>query len=266
MEKDESFLVSDISEPYVDVNFYHRRENWGMAEHHHPYYQIIYVIEGILLFKVNGEEYSLKRGHICITPPFHPHSLRSETGYYQLGANLQTHKDSKGIIALLDIYIQDFIVMDYSHLLEVLPSFEKECRELTKLSKVKIANFLDGVMVSCMENAINGTDIDFKNKLLTFLNKNLDQRISLSDVSKELSISQSHLERLVKREFGSGVIELYNQLRINKACSLLSNSNYSIENISLHLGFYDTSHFSHFFKQKIKMSPTQYRKHKNWTK
>ncbi|NHN28791.1 helix-turn-helix domain-containing protein [Paenibacillus agricola] len=266
MEKDESFLIFDISEPYEEVNFYRRREDWNMAEHHHPYFQIIYVIEGVLLFKVDGEEYVLKRGHICITPPFQPHSLRTETGYYQLGINLQINKDAKGIIGLMDVYMPDFIVIDYSHLLDVLPAFEKDCRELTKLSKIKIANVLDGVMVACMENAVNGTDIDFKNKLLTFLNKNLDQKITLSDVSKELAISQSHLERLVKREFGSGVIELYNQLRINKACSLLSNSNYSIENISDYLGFYDTSHFSHFFKQKIKMSPTQYRKHKNWAK
>lgn len=266
MEKDENFLIFDLSEPYEELNFFRRGSNWYFAEHHHAYFQIIYVIDGILLLQINGEEYSLKRGHICIIPPFQPHSLRTETGYYQLGINLQSNKDNRGIIGLLDNYLKDFIMIDYNRLLEDLPAFEKEFQELTKLSKIKIVHLLDGLIVSCVENVVNGTDIDFKNKLITFLNKNLSHKITLSDVSKELSISQSHLERLVRMEFGSGVIELYNKLRINKACSLLSNSNYNIENISEYLGFYDTSHFSHFFKQKIKMSPTQYRKHKNWAK
>jgi AraC-like DNA-binding protein len=166
----------------------------------------------------------------------------------------------------LEDYIQDFTVIEQNNLLDILPSLEKECKELTKLSKIKVANIMDDILASCVEKAVNGTEIDFKNQLLTFLTKNLSCKITLQDVSRELTVSQSHLERLVKKEFGCGVIELYNQLRINKACSLLSNSAYSIENISTHLGFYDTSHFSHFFKQKIKMNPTQYRKHKNWTK
>ncbi|MFD0680995.1 MULTISPECIES: helix-turn-helix transcriptional regulator [unclassified Paenibacillus] len=266
LDKDTSFLVTALPEPYDEVNFYNRRENWSMDEHNHHYYQFIFVINGILLFKINGEVYPLKRGQLCITPPLHFHSLSSDTGYYQMGINLQPEKDHKGLISLLDAYIQDFTVIEQNHLLDVLPSLEKECKELTKLSKIKVANMMDELLVSCVEKAVNRTEIDFKNQLLTFLHKNLNRKITLLEVSRELTISQSHLERLVKKEFGCGVIELYNQLRINKACSLLSNSHYSIENISEHLGFYDTSHFSHFFKQKIKMNPTQYRKHKNWTK
>ncbi|SFK98083.1 AraC-type DNA-binding protein [Paenibacillus sp. 1_12] len=266
MEKNDSILVLNISEPYEEVNFYNRGPNWSMAEHHHSYYQFIFVIDGLLLFTIGGEEYTLKRGQICVTPPFQPHSLRSTTGYYQFGTNLQTEKDSKGMIGLLDAYLPDFVILDYSDFLDVLPVLEKECRGFTKLSKIKIANILDSVIVACVEMIMNGTEINFKNHLLTFLNKNLNQKIKLSDVAKELAISQSHLERLVRKEFGCGVIDLYNQLRINKACSFLSASYYTIENISELLGFYDPSHFSHFFKQKIKMSPTEYRKHKNWAK
>lgn len=266
MENNESFMVYNVAEPYQEVNFYNRAQNWFMPEHHHTYYQFIWVIDGTLLFTIGGEEYTLTRGKICITPPLQPHSLRSTTGYCQFGINLQTPKDTKGMIGLLDAYIPDFIIIDYSHNLDLLPVLEKESRGFTKLSKIKIANILDGIIVACVEMIMNGNEVNFKNHLLTFLNKNLNQKITLSDVSKELAISQSHLERLVRKEFGCGVIDLYNQLRINKACSYLSASYYTIENISELLGFYDTSHFSHFFKQKIKMTPTEYRKHKNWTK
>nr|WP_276322085.1 AraC family transcriptional regulator [Paenibacillus thalictri] len=248
------------------MNFYNRRELWSMDEHNHPYFQFIYVISGVLLFRIGGEEYSLKRGHLCIIPPGQYHSLGSLTGYYQMGINMQQKKDPRGMIALLEDYIQDFTVLELNELLEQLPALEKECKELTKLAKIKAANMLDTLVASCAEKAVNGTEVNFKNQLLTYLNKHLSMRVTLSEVAKELSVSQSHLERLVKKEFGCGVIELFNQLRIGKACSLLSNSTDSIETIAEHLGFYDTSHFSHYFKQKINMNPTQYRKHKNWTK
>jgi AraC-like DNA-binding protein len=166
----------------------------------------------------------------------------------------------------LEAYIPEFTVIEHNDLLDLLPALETECRELTKLSKIKAANMLDGILTACVEKAVNGTGIIFKNHLLTFLHKNLHRKITLQEVSRELTLSHSHLERLVKREFGCGVIELFNQLRINKACSLLSHSSYSIEMIAEHLGFYDTSHFSHFFKQKLNLNPTQYRKLKNWAK
>jgi len=266
MDKDTGYLITALPEPYYEVNFYNRHENWTMDEHEHTYYQFIFVINGILLFHIGGDEYPLKRGQLCVIPPHNPHSLKTTTGYYQLGINLQPEKDSKGLIGLLESYIQEFTVFEHRDLLQMLPSLEKECKELTRLSKFKAANLLDELLVSCVENVLNRTDMNFKNHLLTFLNKHVSGKITLNEISRELTMSPSHLERLVKREFGCGVIELYNQLRINKACSLLSNSGYSIEDISVHLGFYDNAHFSHFFKQKMKMSPTQYRKHKNWTK
>ncbi|MDF2964548.1 MAG: AraC-like ligand binding domain, partial [Paenibacillus sp.] len=92
LDKDTSFLVLGLPEPYDEVNFYNRREHWSMEEHNHSYYQLIFVIDGILLFSINGEVYPLKRGQLCIIPPLHFHSLKSVTGYYQMGINLQPQK------------------------------------------------------------------------------------------------------------------------------------------------------------------------------
>ena len=266
MNHETEFLFTALPEPYYEVNFYNRKEHWEMSEHHHLYYQFIFIIHGVLFLHIDGETYPLKRGQLCIIPPHRKHALKTDQGYYQFGINLQNEKDRKGLIALFEAYIHDFTVLESPEVLDRLPSIEKECREFTKISKIKAANLLDQLLTACIEKAIGGTEIVFKNQLLTFLHKNLHRKITLHEVSRELTVSHSHLERLVNREFGCGVIELFNQLRIDKACSLLSNSNFSIEAIAEHLGFYDTSHFSHFFKQKIKMNPTQYRKLKHWTK
>ncbi|TDF99279.1 helix-turn-helix transcriptional regulator [Paenibacillus piri] len=265
-ESDTGLLTTSLPEPYYEVNFFERRQNWTMDAHHHPYYQFIFMLEGILLLTINEEVYPLKRGQLCIIPPLHVHSLKSVTGYYQFGINLQPEKDRKGLVSLLEAYIHDFTVIEHNEALDHMPAIKQGCMELTKLSKIRTSNRIDEFIASAVEKAIHGTGLDFKNHLLTYLNKSLSRKITLSEVARELTISPSHLERLVNKEFGCGVIELFNHLRINKARSLLINSSYSIETISEHLGFYDTSHFSHFFKQKINMNPTQYRKLKNWTK
>jgi AraC-like DNA-binding protein len=65
---------------------------------------------------------------------------------------------------------------------------------------------------------------------------------------------------MTNKEFGCSVQELYHRLKLTKACSLLHNTNLSIQHISDSLGFYDQAHFSRFFKQRMKMAPLEYKK------
>ncbi|WP_239624019.1 AraC family transcriptional regulator [Paenibacillus sp. H1-7] len=166
------------------------------------------------------------------------------------------------MIGLLRDYVRSFIVLDMPKFLDLLPILEKNCFELTKLSKMKIAGTLDHILTECIEATLAGTEMDFRNQLITLLNSHLNRKLTLSEIARRMSLSESHLERIVNQKFGCGVIDLFNQLRINKACSLLTNSSLRIESISEQLGFYDTAHFSNFFKKKTSMSPKQYREYK----
>jgi AraC-like DNA-binding protein len=92
------------------------------------------------------------------------------------------------------------------------------------------------------------------------MNLHLSDNLTIGELSNRLAVSPSTLERITRREFGCSVMELYHQLKINRACSLIMNSDMTMKQIADSLGFFDQAHFSRFFKQKMNITPLQFKK------
>lgn len=128
-------------------------------------------------------------------------------------------------------------------------------------SIVSLCNLLERFMPVCVENGL----ISISKSSLTvefayYVQKNIDKHIKLSDITDALNISQAHLCRLVKNEFGMSFTEYVNDLKIKKAKSLLAESDYSITEIAQGLGFDDTNYFSRLFKKMTGENARTYRK------
>jgi AraC-like DNA-binding protein len=201
----------------------------------------------------------MRKGDFCIIPPHTTHMLYTQKGYTQLGMNLNSYFDGRGIVALLYNHINKPTRNNRIDIFDSIHELKKESESLSQLSRLKIAVELDRIVLSTVELIINNK-FDFKNKLLSILKRELNSKLMLQDLCKEMSLSQTHLERLTHKEFGCGVIELFNQLKINLACTLLSTSDKNIKEISDYLGFCDQAYFCRLFKIKMKMTPKEYSK------
>ena len=93
-----------------------------------------------------------------------------------------------------------------------------------------------------------------------YIQRNMDKYIKISDVTEALNISQAHLCRIMKRDFGKSFTEYVNDLKIEKAKELLVTTNFSVSEISSKLGFEDSNYFSRLFKKKTGENTTSYRK------
>ena len=96
-------------------------------------------------------------------------------------------------------------------------------------------------------------------KTINFININLSSKISLSDIAKSLDINSAYLSSLFSNEYGCTITTYINDKRLEKAISLLINTNKTILEISSECGFNDTHYFMRIFKKKYKVTPTQYR-------
>lgn len=257
-KKEVVFIGHDLPEPYLHVNLLSRSSHYYLEEHSHKMYQLIWVIQGILQLNYRGTDYQLSRGQLCIIPPYHMHALTSETGYTQLGVDLNPSSDARGIIAIMEKQVKEFVVLDRSDLLAIIPILEEKNSQLTLLSKLQTAHLLDSLLISSLD--MLGSEASFRERLLMLMEVHLTERLSIDVLAHRLNLSPSTLKRTTHREFGCSVTELYHQLRLRKACSLLVNSDMLLEEIANTLGFYDQSHFSRFFKDKMKLSPAQYRR------
>lgn len=93
-----------------------------------------------------------------------------------------------------------------------------------------------------------------------YLNDNLNIPLSLDQISQDIGISKYYLHRLFT-EFNNVTPLVYlTAIRIQKAKSLLQDSNDSIFEIAIACGFDNTSYFSKVFKKHTSYSPSQFRK------
>lgn len=127
----------------------------------------------------------------------------------------------------------------------------------TRRNIVKIlALGISAVMVSESKTQKNNMRLE----IMRFIMENLFYSIRLKDLAKYIKKSQSRTSHLVKEHFGCSFQHLLADMRINRAMSMLSQSNLSVLEISNELGFADQSHFTRTFKARTLLTPLAYRK------
>lgn len=96
-----------------------------------------------------------------------------------------------------------------------------------------------------------------------FLEENILETLSLSDVCKKFNMSSSYLCHLFKAEKGKSIMDYYSHLKIEHAKKLLQEDIYNISEISEMLSYTSIHNFSRSFKHITGLSPSIYKKMQN---
>lgn len=92
-----------------------------------------------------------------------------------------------------------------------------------------------------------------------YIYRHYREKIYLEDIADSLGISSSYLSRLFKRETKISLQDFINDVRVEKAANLLVYSEETLPGIAEYVNFPSQSYFGKIFKQKMKMTPKQYR-------
>ena len=96
-------------------------------------------------------------------------------------------------------------------------------------------------------------------RALTYLEKNLDKKLTLNELAREVAFSPTYLSTLFKKETNYSPISYFSHLKIVKACEFLDHTSMKIKEISFKLGYTDPYYFTKDFTKKMGMSPRRYR-------
>lgn len=94
-----------------------------------------------------------------------------------------------------------------------------------------------------------------------YIHHNFAEAISRRDIAGHVGISEDHLTYCFRQELGTTPITYLQRYRINQAKSLLKESQKTITDIALSVGFSDSSYFSRIFHRETGMSPEAFRRH-----
>lgn len=112
---------------------------------------------------------------------------------------------------------------------------------------------------------ITGDSLNFESKnkvfdsILSFVQRNITQDITLRDIADACSCSESTVSHLFKEYTNQPVKRYINGFRLKQAEKLLLTTNLPVNNIASLCGFADANYFSTAFKKEFNLSPTKYR-------
>jgi two-component system response regulator YesN len=97
-------------------------------------------------------------------------------------------------------------------------------------------------------------------KALNYIHAHFAEEVHLADIAGELFVTPNYLSRLFRQETGRSFIECLSRIRLDKACSLLTEGKLKIYQVGEAVGYPNPRYFSEWFQKNMGMSPGDFRK------
>ncbi|MCT4598315.1 MAG: response regulator [Vallitalea sp.] len=128
-----------------------------------------------------------------------------------------------------------------------------EIKIWTKNILMKMQNYIYELSYTCYSSLVN--------KMITYVNENIAQEISLKTISNLFNYNGVYMGRVFKNETGELFGDYVNRTRIEYSLELLKNKNISTLEIANKSGFTSSNYYYKVFKKYKGTTPTEYRNH-----
>jgi AraC-like DNA-binding protein len=92
-----------------------------------------------------------------------------------------------------------------------------------------------------------------------FIDSNYAQTLSIADIARAAHLSTAHFARQFRAAFGETPHQYLSSRRLERAASLLRNTDYSVAHICVSVGFASVGSFTSAFGRAFRLTPTRYR-------
>lgn len=99
-----------------------------------------------------------------------------------------------------------------------------------------------------------------------YMLKNYNKEIRLSDIAKNIGMTDAAFSRFFKKRTSKNYIDALNEIRLGHASRMLLETTHSIAEVCLLCGFNNISNFNRIFKKKKGCTPTEFKENYKETK
>ncbi len=253
--------------PYISLaHMFNAPQGWQIKERTLSYFQIQYVVKGMVLYEIEGKEYITKRGDLLIHKPFQKHSVTMMAHEPYICISILFHFGSSNFLYdhLFDenhhkgTFVNDEIEHQLSRLVF---SYQQPQLAQQILSQGLLMQILAELSISTTNNPQTNKQIQNKAKMVllrNYLTENYNKDIKLEDLEKITCFHRNSILLQFKRSFGQSPHQYLTRIRIEKAKELALQTNYSISEIARFVGYSDVHSFGKIFKKKTGLSLSQF--------
>lgn len=267
-----------------DFRYFHLidKKNMEFQSHYHDFNKIIIFISGNVNYLIEGKSYKLKPWDIILVNSNEVHKpVISEKKPYEriiiwlnelfLKKHNNKNCDLMTCFKIASDKKKNLLRLDYENILKVkslLKSIEFENSNNYYgnyiLKNSLVIQFIVMMNRFLIENKIDDSTIDVKYDkrvvdILEYINSNLNDNLSIENISKKFFINRYYLMHKFKEQTGYTIHSYILQKRLIKAASLIKQGG-SIMYVCMECGFGDYSSFERSFKKMFELSPKNYAK------
>ncbi len=244
------------------------------GNHIHQFCELEMVLDGEIEITVSGRTYTAKKGDIAIIPPFTVHSFYTPVYVKQLICVFSTSFISDAVsfeeltrartpsVFHASEPLWNYLVSIGLPELQTKHSFDPE-QDRNYIHRLKSVFHL--IMAEHFNTAeiTNRSGLDYAlSKILLYISEHYTENISLAKVGEAIGYSPKYVSNCFRTMPEISFRGMINSLRIEKAASLLSDTDKSNMEIAMECGFSTNIVFHRVFAEVMGTTPGQYRKRK----
>jgi AraC-like DNA-binding protein/mannose-6-phosphate isomerase-like protein (cupin superfamily) len=261
--------------------------------HAHDCFQICYIWKGSCLNALGSNEADLVQGDMFAVPPFMPHRISpvsdSEVVLVQIDFLPEfineSMRDSAGLEGFVDFaYLQPLLAAGQKSLPKLnvsasnqltiegivqkmalewkekeegyMLAIRAELLRLLMIAGREYRKFLDNKQEKPLMNSRRKAFYD----TVTHIRQHYKEELSLDQMADKAAMSPSYFSHMFKLLIGVSFVDFVNERRIKEAMELLRDTDLSVTNIGLDIGYRHIGHFNRMFKKHTGQTPSEFRK------
>lgn len=267
---------------FVNNNLFVNNSECTSSPHCHHDFEIRYLSSGVCNQIINGQDYPLQSGELLLIHPWEYHHQNSNTDSTQFNLRFSVIQPKSADSAKQ---------LAYESCISTLMK-SRNIRDSSGRLRLYLEQLTDEIY--CQKDGFNGiirslcviifielmrisgaqlnrlfppTDYQYRGlnrmRVEEFFTKKYLTEIKISDLAADMNASERQVNRYLHAMFGMPFTKKLNDIRLEKAASLLSETELTVSQIIQKCGFHNDKYFYQCFKSKFGMSPKQYRINSN---
>lgn len=147
------------------------------------------------------------------------------------------------------------------------PLIERNHQWMERLIRARDFEALSHVLTGALNDFIEGIYVHGFNrtnthvaKALDFIRRDFAKPLKLADAAREVGLSPFRIAHLIRNHAGKTFIQILHEIRIQRACKLLEETDHPCTEIAYEVGFTDQSYFIKRFRTLTGITPARYRR------
>jgi len=253
------------------LHIIHSKQLHHVRRHRHPHYEVMLVRRGKYLATINDQPISLGPGGVAMLKPgdWHEDMCPSPVAFLGLMFFVRPGPDPNmsANIFLPDTPPQAQVLANDTALHAIANRMQSENERGDPFTGA-LLDALTLEFVCCMARSVprqwvhprllgNQPHLDFSKNLLGFFANNIGANLGLNQMARAMAMSERSLSARCRTGFSCSPTRLFVRFKMERARTLLMQTDRPIKEISRYLGFENPYHFSTVYKRVHGIAPTR---------